>query len=330
MASLLWGAALFLLMLNALAWLAARLWLQGPDLTRFDHPVGERFSSGERASAEVQAIVTAFSGINATLKQLPLRQRIPALRGYMDNFFAQRDFTGFTLAPARCDGVSAEWVLAPGCDPLRRTLYIHGGAFTMGSPRSHRTVTTRFAAMTGGAVLVVDYRLMPEHLRRDCIIDCRSAYRWMLDNGPAGPSPAQTVVAAGDSAGGNLLLALIAWARDEGLRVPDAAVAFSPLTDSTFASPSFTANRASDALLGPLLGPVTRLPRYWLVWASLFQTRINPRNPMVSPVYGNLAGLPPILVQVGAQEMLHDDARRYVNRAQAAGSPVRLQTWDHV
>ncbi|MEO7937974.1 MAG: alpha/beta hydrolase fold domain-containing protein, partial [Burkholderiaceae bacterium] len=74
----------------------------------------------------------------------------------------------------------------------------------------------------------------------------------------------------------------------------------------------------------------TRLPRYWLVWASLFQTRINPRNPMVSPVYGNLAGLPPILVQVGAQEMLHDDARRYVNRAQAAGSPVRLQTWDHV
>lgn len=75
---------------------------------------------------------------------------------------------------------------------------------------------------------------------------------------------------------------------------------------------------------------MTKVPRYLLLWMSLFQNRINPRNPIVSPLYGDLAGLPPILVQVGAQEMLRDDARRYVNRAQAAGSPVRLQTWEHV
>ncbi len=324
------GLALFLLILNLLAWGSATLWFKGQNLTQFDRPVGDRFSSGENASSEVQAAVASFSGVKPILKNVSLRRRVPALRVYMDGLFANRDFAGFTFVPAHCDAVPGEWVLAPGCDVSRRTLYIHGGAFTMGSPRSHRTLTTRFAAMTGGAVLAVDYRLMPEHKRRAGIQDCRTAYRWMLDNGPDGPAPAQTVFVAGDSAGGNLTLALIAWARDQGLRVPDAGVALSPLTDSTYASPSFISNLASDALLGPLFGAITKVPRYLLLWGSLFQNRINPRNPVVSPVYGDLAGLPPILVQVGAQEMLRDDARRYVNRAQAAGSPVRLQTWDHV
>lgn len=330
MVNILLGLALFLLILNLLAWVVATLWLKGGDLTQFDRPVGDRFSSGEKASAEVQAAVASFSGVKSILKNVPLRQRVPALRVYMDGLFAARELAGFAFVSAHCDGASAEWVLAPGCDGNRRTLYIHGGAFTMGSPRSHRTLTTRFAAMTGGAVLAVDYRLMPEHKRRAGINDCRSAYRWMLDNGPDGPAPAQTVFVAGDSAGGNLTLVLIAWARDQGLRVPDAGVALSPLTDSTYASPSFVFNLASDVLLGPIFGAITKVPRYLLLWGSLFQNRINPRNPVVSPVYGDLAGLPPILVQVGAQEMLRDDARRYVNRAQSAGSPVRLQTWDHV
>lgn len=324
------GTALFLLIVNLLAWLGARLWLTGPDLTQYDQPVGDHFSRGDQASAEVQAVVASFSGIQAVLKGVPLRQRVRALRAYMDGLFADRDFAGCVFVPARCDGVSAEWVLAPGSDGRRRTLYIHGGAFTMGSPLSHRTITTRIAAMTGGAVLAVDYRLMPEHRRQAGIDDCRSAYRWMLVNGPDGPATAQTVFVAGDSAGGNLTLTLIAWTRDHGLRVPDAGVALSPLTDSTLVSPSFKSNLASDALLGPLFGAMAKVPRYLLLWVSLFQNRINPRNPLVSPVYGKLAGLPPILVQVGAQEMLRDDARRYVNRAQAAGSPVRLQTWEHV
>ena len=324
------GLALFLLIVNLLAWLGATLWLKGPDLTQFDNPVGDRFSRGDQASDEVRSVVASFSRIKSVLKNVPLRKRVSALRAYMDSMFATRDFTGFSFVPVHCDGVPAEWVQTPGSDGNRRTLYIHGGAFTMGSPLSHRTVTTRIAAMTGGAVLAVDYRLMPEHKRRAGIDDCVASYRWMLDHGPTGPAPAESVVVAGDSAGGNLTLVLIAWARDHGLRIPDAGVALSPLTDSTFASPSFKAHVKSDALLGPLFGTMTKLPRYLLLWASLFQTRINPRNPLVSPLYGDLAGLPPILVQVGAQEMLRDDARRYVNRAQAAGSPVRLQSWDHV
>lgn len=322
--------ALFLLALNLFAWLVAKRWLMGEDLRQFDRPTGERFSQGGQASAEVGAVVASLSGFQSILKEVPLRRRISALREYVDTLFAGRDFSGFSFVPVDRDGVRGEWVLAPGCDGSRRTLYIHGGAFSMGSPRSHRTVTARFAEMTGGAVLALDYRLMPEHRRRAGIDDCRTAYRWMLEQGPAGPAAAQTVVVAGDSAGGNLTLSLLAWVRDTGLRAPDAAVALSPLTDATLASPSFKAHVVTDAMLGPLFGVVAKVPRYLLLWVALIQTRINPRDPLVSPVYGDLSGLPPILVQVGAQEMLRDDARRYVNRAQAAGSPVRLQTWEHV
>jgi acetyl esterase/lipase len=200
----------------------------------------------------------------------------------------------------------------------------------MGSPKSHRRLTTRFSEMTGGAVLAIAYRLMPEHRRIEGIEDCRTAYRWLLENGPDGRSPAAKVWVAGDSAGGNLTLSLIAWVRDAGLRPPDAAVALSPVTDSTFRSPSMSSNLASDPMIGPLFGWLAKIPGTLLLWYTWFQIRISPRNPVISPVYGDLSRLPPVLVQTSEAEMLRDDSRRYVNRAVAAGSPVRLQTWDHM
>jgi ABC-type sugar transport system ATPase subunit len=175
---------------------------------------------------------------------LPMREHTAALRKYMDEIFANRSFDA-RFVPADAGGVRAEWVLSPGADPARRTLYIHGGAFMMGSPRSHRTLTTRFSAMTGGAVLAIDYRLMPEHPRRAGIEDCRRAYRWLLANGPDGAAPAQAMFVAGDSAGGNLTLSLIAWARDTGLRAPDAAVALSPAASA----PAILGERAALATM---------------------------------------------------------------------------------
>jgi acetyl esterase/lipase len=227
-------------------------------------------------------------------------------------------------------GVPAEWVLAPGADPAKRVLYIHGGAFTMGSPKSHRRLTTRFSQITGGAVLAIHYRLMPEHRRMAGIEDCRTAYRWLLDNGPQGHSPAAKVWVAGDSAGGNLALSLLAWVRDAGLRPPNGAVALSPLTDGTLGSPSLRSNVASDPMIGRLFGWLAKVPHTPLLLYTWFQTRVNPSDPVVSPVYGDLARLPPVLVQASEAEMLRDDSRRYVNRAIAAGSPVKLQTWDHM
>ena len=258
-----------------------------------------------------------------------MRQRNGVLRKYMDGMFADRQFDA-SFTPVDAGGVPAEWVLAPGADAARRTLYIHGGAFMMGSPRSHRTLTSQFSALTGGAVLAIDYRLMPEHPRRAGIDDCRSAYRWMLEHGPHGAQAASAVFIGGDSAGGNLTLSLIGWVRDQGLRAPDAVVALSPLTDATMASPSMRANIESDAMLGPLFGKMARVPKALLLCMGWLQTRINPSDPIVSPLRGDLSRLPPVLLQASECEMLVDDSRRYANRAAAAGSPVTLQTWAHM
>jgi len=313
----------------AVVWAVATFHLKGEDLSGFDRANGERFSTGGEPSVELKAVVASLSGIGAALRGVPRSGRTAALRHYMDNAFADRQIEA-AFTPVHGARVPGEWVLAPGADSARRTLYIHGGAFVMGSPKSHRTLTSRFSEMTGGAVLAVDYRLMPEHPRMAGVEDCRIAYRWMLEHGPNGPEPAQAVFVAGDSAGGNLALSLLAWVRDQGLRAPDAAVVLCPATDSTLASPSLKANVRSDAMLGPLFGSLTKLPQPVLLWIGWIRNRINPRNPVISPVYGDLSKLPPVLVHASEVEMLLDDSRRYVNRAQAAGSPVKLQTWNHV
>lgn len=331
-----------LVMLAVLAAVAAAFfvstrYLGGPELSAFDGPGGDphglaieqRFSSGDRPSEEHRAIVAMLSGMPGQGKGFPTPARLARLRTFMDEMFASRHFEALFI-PANAGGVSAEWVIAPGASSTRRTLYIHGGAYAAGSPRSHRVITAKFSEITGGAVLAIDYRLMPEHSRMAGIEDCRTAYRWMLEFGPHGAQRADTAFVAGDSAGGNLALSLIAWLRDHGLRAPDAVVALSPLTDSTFGSPSFKTNLATDAMLGPLFKPLARLPRAVLLWVGLFVNRMRPSDPMVSPVFGNLGHLPPLLIHASQAEMLLDDSRRYVRKAVAAGSPARLQTWNHV
>jgi acetyl esterase/lipase len=322
-------SVLVVLVLLVVFWAVARVLLRGPDLSGFDQPTGARFSRGGAPSAEHEAVVASLGQVAALLKGVPRRQHLRVLRQYMDDLFPSSE-PGVTLTPVDAGGVRAEWVLAPGADGARRTLYIHGGAFTMGSPKSHRRLTASFSRITGGAVLAIDYRLMPEHPRAAGIEDCRKAYRWLLEHGPQGASPAVKVWVAGDSAGGNLTLSLIAWARDAGLRLPDAAVALSPLTDATLGSPSLRTHLATDPMLGPLFGRLAKVPRALLLWAAWLQTRIKPCDPVVSPVHGDLSRLPPVLVQASGAEMLYDDARRYVNRAAAAGSPAQLQTWDHM
>jgi acetyl esterase/lipase len=122
------------------------------------------------------------------------------------------------VRPVDVDGVRAEWVIAPNVIPGHRLLYIHGGAYVMGSPKSHRPIASRFSEATKAAVLSIDYRLMPESKRIDGVEDCRNAYQWIMENGPDGPSQVRKLIVAGDSSGGNMVLSIIAWARDQGLR----------------------------------------------------------------------------------------------------------------
>jgi acetyl esterase/lipase len=312
----------------ALPWTVARWRLRGADLSAFDQPSGERFGI-DGPSDELRTVVASLGRVRDMLRGVPRRQRLAMLRRHLDDLFADRRFD-VRIVPVDDGGVRGEWVVAPGADTSRRTLYVHGGAFVMGSPRSHRTLTSRLAELTGGAVFAVDYRLMPEHPRRAGIDDCRRAYRWMLDHGPDGPQPATAVFVGGDSAGGNLALSLLQWVRDEGLRAPDAAVALSPLTDATLASPSLRRNVGTDPMLGPLFGALARVPRTLLLWSSWLRTGLNPSDPIASPLRGDLSRLPPVLLQASEVEMLFDDSQRYANRAQAAGSPVRFQRWAHL
>lgn len=313
-------------------WFIGAIYLRGKDLSVFDSDPGQsmqKIPGGAPGNAEHQAVLASIAAMNTSMKGVPRAQYLGKIRSYFDGMFANPP-ADVRFIPTEAAGVPAEWVMAPGVDTARRTLYIHGGAFTLGSPRSHRVITSRFSEISGGAVLAIDYRLMPEHPRMACIEDCRKAYRWMLENGPEGAAPARVVFVAGDSAGGNLTLSLIAWLRDQGLRAPDAAVALSPATDATLSSPSFLTNLPTDHMLGPMLKPLTRVPRSVLMWTTLMQLRMRPSHPLISPVFGDLSNLPPLLIHASETEMLFDDSRRYVNKAVAAGSPVRLQTWNHV
>ena len=316
--------------LGAAVWLLGLWFGRGEDLTVFDHPTepaaSEVFGSPGGPSPEHRQAENDIRSAGGQVRGMSRGQMLRFMRDFMEQVPAGRTFD-CEFRPVVANGVSGEWVLAPGADPARRVLYIHGGAFIAGSPNSHRTITSRFSTVTGAAVFALDYRLMPEHRRRDGIRDCQAAYRWILENGPGGPDRPRRLYLGGDSAGGNLSLMLAAWARDEGLRMPDAVVALSPLTDSTYSGPSIPGNVATDTMLGPLFGALLKVPRPLLAWIFFLQNRFRPVDPLVSPLRGDLSKLPPTLLQVSDSEMLLDDARRYVNKARTAGSPARLQVW---
>lgn len=320
------------LALVVLLWFGVAHYLRGADLTAWDRlpdAFRQRFSSGAAPNDEHREVAKRLADLLAPAMRAPARQRLALLRTHFDNLFD--DCQGAArFVDVDAGGVAAEWVLAPGADGRRRTLYLHGGAYRMGSPRSHRPISTRFSAITGGAVLVVDYRLMPEHSRLAGIDDCRRAYLWLLENGPDGRAAASTVFVAGDSAGGNLALSLLATVRDRGWRPPAAAVVLSPATDATLGSLSLKTNIDTDPLIGPMSAPLARVPRSVLLWLAWLQNRLRPCDPVLSPVFGDLSRLPPLLIQASDAEMLLDDSLRYANKARAAGSPVRLQTWAHV
>ncbi len=319
-----------LLLIVLFLWLLGLWFRRGEDLAVYDHPVdpagSESFSSPSGPSEEHAAAAAEIRGLGSQVAGLSRKEMLQFTREFMEDMPKGKEFN-CEFVPVDVEGVKAEWVLAPGVDNSRRVLYLHGGAFIAGSPNSHKSATCRFSEVAQAAVLAVDYRLMPENGRGDGIADCKKAYRWLLENGLDGPSAASRIFIGGDSAGGNLSLMLSSWIRDEKLRAPDAVVALSPLADSTYSSPSIRNNLLTDIMLGPLFGALLKIPKAILAWIFVLENRYRPSNPAVSPVFGDLSALPPTLLQVSEAEMLLDDARRYVNKARASGSPVRLQSW---
>ncbi len=215
--------------------------------------------------------------------------------------------------PVDAGGVPAEWSWR---DPDGRPdgpvlLVLHGGGYIVCGIGTHRVLGARLSAAVGGRSLVVGYRLAPEHPFPAAVEDAATAYRWLLDQGV---DPGR-IVLFGDSAGGNLCLGTTFLARDRGLPMPAAMVLASPGIDLTFAGGSHEANAGRD--------PFSRIdaPERVIEW---YLAGADPRDPLASPAFGDFAGLPPVLVLVGPDEMLLDDARTTVHRARSAGVEAEL------
>lgn len=308
--------------------------LKGRDLSQYDkdNPVVFETDYNSQGQQDLRARLTEMKAIAAAGPK-SRKAQLEANRARVNQIGLDREFDAtFVDDTVDIDGIQVpgQWTLVEGHDPDRRLLYLHGGAFAMGSPLSHRPLTYNLAKRTGCAVFAPDYRLVPEHRRVDCVEDSCASYRWLLENGPNGPAPLKSLAVAGDSAGGNLALVVSNYIRDEGIRAPEAVIALSPGTDTTFESPSIKRNVESDMMLGPFLAPFLKMPRSVLLWVSWMTNRLTPKAPILSPLRADLTNLPPTLIQVTTSEMMYDDAARYVNKAQAAGSPAVLQSWDHV
>ena len=216
---------------------------------------------------------------------------------------------GMPVEAVDAGGVPAEWVGA-GAGPV--VVYLHGGGYCIGSLDSHRSMLTHLAAAIDGRILAVDYRLAPEHPFPAALDDACTAYRWVLSCGV----DARRVVVAGDSAGGGLTLASLVALRDVGDLLPAAGVCLSPWTDLTQSG----ATMAEKADVDPMVH-AEDLDRWAAAYAGADG---DPSAPGLSPVFADLSGLPPLLVEVGTAEVLLDDAHRVVERARAAGVAAAL------
>ncbi len=221
---------------------------------------------------------------------------------------------GTLVEPLDASGLAGEWVAAPVHLSGVTVLWLHGGAYQFGSPRRLRGPASRLSRAAGTRVLAAAYRLAPEHPFPAALDDALAVYRWLLAEGVA---PGRLVI-GGDSAGGGLALAALVALRDAGDPLPAGAFGFSPWTDLSLSGGSVTALAEVDDLLDE-----ASLRQA----ADRYRGSEEPRHPLVSPLFADLSGLPPLLVQVGGAEILLDDSTVLADRVRAAGGEAVLDVW---
>jgi len=218
------------------------------------------------------------------------------------------------FTPVRADSVPAEWAEVPGADARRVVLYLHGGGYVSGSIVVYRSLAARLSEAAKARILSIDYRLAPEHPFPAAVEDSVASYRWLLGQGVN----AARIAIAGDSAGGGLAAATLVAIRDSGLPRPAAGVLLSPMVDLEGTGESMITKAAED--------PIVKKPN--LEITKLYLNGRDPRTPLAAPLYADLAGLPPLLIQVGTSECLLDDSTRFAERARRARVEVTLEQWD--
>jgi monoterpene epsilon-lactone hydrolase len=222
------------------------------------------------------------------------------------------------LDPVDLGGVPAELSLAPGSDPPRVLLFFHGGGYCSGSIVSHRRMVTEAGRAARMRTLAVAYRLAPEHPFPAAHVDALEAWRWLRAQGIA----AEHIVVGGDSAGGNLTIALINRLRQMGEEQPACAWLVSPWTDLTMSGATLATKDAVD--------PIVHKGYLEELAAAYAPAGIDRNDPQISPLFADLSGFPPALIQVGSSETLLDDAVRFAGKAGAADVDVTLEIWPHM
>jgi acetyl esterase/lipase len=218
---------------------------------------------------------------------------------------------GITIKETTIDNIRAEWLVPEGADPKKIILYVHGGGYVSGSCNDHRSIVSKFAKSVGYTNLLYEYRLAPEFPFPAALDDSLKVYKWLLARG----TKPGNIILAGESAGGGLALAMLLALKEKNIDLPAAAVSISPWLDLTCGSESYkTKNRVS---LAPL--------NSWAVFSKYYVGNNNATYPLISPLYGDLNGLPPIFINAGAADELFDESEKFYKKAKECGINITFR-----
>lgn len=256
-----------------------------------------------------------IEAIRALLLAKPRPDKLSERRQRLDALGTQYKIaTDVRIEGIKANGVRAEWSSTPDADPACVILFLHGGGYVSGSLDSHRPLATEMGRMSGARTLALGYRLAPEYPFPAALEDALAGYRFLLS---CGIDP-RHIALAGDSAGGGLTVALMVSARDAGLPQPACGWCISPWVDLECLGRSMSSKAQVD--------PLIQKP-YLMELAQAYLNGVEPRTALASPLYANLKGVAPLLIQVGSAETLLDDAVRLANIAGAADVAVTLEVW---
>lgn len=268
--------------------------------------------SKEGKGIEIGRLKELIRARSAAGANLGYAERRKAMDGNAEQFPVP---AGVEISKTDLGGLGAEWNIPSGAAIAPVILYFHGGGYVQGSSVSHRHLTSRLALAANARVLSADYALAPEAPFPAAVEDGLKAYRWLL---ASGVEP-QAIAFGGDSAGGGLTVATLIAARDEGLPMPAAAIAISPWTDLTCDTETYATRAAADPMIDQ--AGIKSI-------AAAYLNGADARNPLASPNFGDLSGLPPMLIHVGSDEVLLGDAIALHQRARACGVAAEIEEWD--
>jgi monoterpene epsilon-lactone hydrolase len=218
---------------------------------------------------------------------------------------------GISIREQIIEGMQSEWLIPNESDPAKVILYVHGGGYVSGSCNDHRAIISKFAKNTGVTNLIYEYRLAPENPFPAALDDSIKIYQWLLTSG----FKPENIVIAGESAGGGLSLAILLALKERSIAFPAATVAISPWTDLTCSSQSYkTKNKIS---LAPL--------NSWFVFSKYYTGKNKADIPLISPLFGNLKGLPPIFINSGVDDELYEDGEKFYLKAKDVGVAVTFR-----